>query len=149
MRTSRQVAVYCVLPENGKNFYILLKRNKNRGGFWQPITGGEENFDNGDLLKTAIRETREELGIDIAESQIVEIPHSFKFIDQEGVEHTEKCFGTILPLEAKGQIRLSDEHTAILYGTDLDYLKSLLKFEDNRIGLEKFSQWMTNHLGNQ
>lgn len=144
MRTTNQVSIYCVFPENDRYFYILAKRNEKRGGFWQPLTGGEEDFDNGNLLKSVIRETKEELGIDITERQITEIPYSFKFTDKAGVEHTEYCFGVMLTPENKSKIYLSDEHMAIIYATEVEYLKSLLKFEENRIGLDKLDQLIVN-----
>lgn len=140
MRTTNQVSIYCVFFENGRYFYILVKRNKDRGGFWQPLTGGEEDFDKGDLLETVVRETREELGIVVAKEQIFKIPYSFKFIDRDGIERTEYCFGVIIPMGIKNGINLSDEHTAIIYASELEYLRSLLKFEENRIGLNEFSK---------
>ncbi|MEK7499944.1 MAG: NUDIX domain-containing protein, partial [Patescibacteria group bacterium] len=94
MRTTRQVAIYCVLRENNRDFYILVKRNEKRGGFWQPLTGGEEDFDN-DIYQTVIREINEELGIDVARENILDISHSFKFEDKDGVERTEQCFSKL------------------------------------------------------
>ena len=140
MRTTRQVAIYCIIKEGRKGFFVLLKRSNERGGFWQPVTGGEEDFDDGDLRKSAMREIQEELGINVTEEQIMEIPYSFRFTDQKGIEHEEQCFGIILEAESRDSIKLSDEHTSIIYSTDLDYLKSLLKFEENRIGLGKFNE---------
>ncbi len=142
MRLNNQVAIYCAFKEGRRFFYILVKRNEKRGGFWQPITGGEEDFDKGDLKKTVIREIKEELGIDISKKQIVKLPYSFKFVCKEGVERTENCFGVILSLKQKGQIRLSKEHVAIIYSADAEYLKSLLKFKENQIALEKFIKWV-------
>lgn len=138
MRTNNQVAIYCAFKEKGRLFYILLKRNKKRGGFWQPITGGEEDFDRGDLTKTVIREVKEEIGVDISRKQVVKIPYSFKFICKKGVERTENCFGVILSLKQKRHISLSKEHVAIIYSTETEYLKSLLKFRENQIALDKF-----------
>ncbi|MCD6500724.1 NUDIX domain-containing protein [bacterium] len=146
MRFPNQVSVYCLFCETGRNFYILAKRNKKRGGFWQPITGGEEDIDKGDLFQTVIRETKEELGIEITKKQIWKIPYSFQFIDKDGVQRTEYCFGVVLTSKQKEKIRLSKEHTAIIYGTDVEYLKSLLKFEENRIALDKFYQWAKTNL---
>lgn len=140
MRTTRQVAIYCMFREKGRNFYILVKRIDERGGFWQPLTGGEEDFDGGNLHNTVIRETKEELGIDIMEKEIVEIPYSFTFTDKKNVQHTEQCFGIVFSSETKEKIKLSEEHNAIIYAENIDYLKSLLKFQENRIGLEKFSE---------
>jgi len=144
MRIDNQVAIYCAFKERGRFFYILVKRNKKRGGFWQPVTGGEEDFDRGDLTKTVIREIKEELGINITRRQIIKLPYSFKFICKEGVERTENCFGVILSLKQKVRIRLSEEHTAIIYSTDTEYLKSLLKFKENQIALGKFIKTIRN-----
>jgi 8-oxo-dGTP pyrophosphatase MutT (NUDIX family) len=138
MRKNSQVAIYCAFKEKNSFFYVLLKRNKERGGFWQAITGGEEDFDKENLTKTAIRELKEELGINISKEQIIKIPYSFKFKCKEGVERTENCFGVILSLEQKNSIRLSEEHNAIIYSTDTEHLISLLKFKENKIALESF-----------
>ena len=121
MRTTNQVSIYCMFLENRRKFYILVKRNKKRGGFWQPLTGGEEDYDKGNLLKTVIRELKEELGINIDKKQISKIPYSFKFIDKDKIQRTEQCFGVILSPEQKQKIRLSDEHKAIIYSTDIEY----------------------------
>lgn len=148
MRKNNQVAVYCAYKEKGRFFYILVKRNKKRGSFWQPITGGEEDFDKGGLIKTVIREIKEELGINISRKQIVKLPYSFKFVCKEGIERTENCFGVILSLKQKKEIYLSEEHTAIIYSSDPGYLKSLLKFKENKIALGKFVKWIKNHYEN-
>jgi len=142
MRLSNQVAIYCAFKEGGRFFYILVKRNKKKGAFWQPITGGEENSDKGDLIRTMIREVKEEIGIDISRKQIVKLPYSFKFICKEGVERTENCFGVLLSLKQKKHISLSEEHTAIIYSSEPKYLKSLLKFQENQIALDKFVKWI-------
>ena len=143
MRTTRQVAIYCVLRENNRDFYILVKRNEKRGGFWQPLTGGEEDFDN-DIYQTVIREINEELSIDVARENILDISHSFKFEDKDGVERTEQCFGVVFSKNLKGRLRLSEEHTAIIWATDTDYLKSIMKYEENRTGLEKFKKLLSS-----
>lgn len=151
MRLTNQVAIYCTFKEGGRFFYILVKRNKKKGEFWQSITGGEEDFDKGDLIKTVIREVKEELKIVISKKQIVKLPYSFKFVCKEGVERTENCFGVILSLKQKKNISLSKEHTAIIYSNDPEYLKSFLKFKENQIALDKFVKWVKNskkHYGN-
>lgn len=138
MRLKNQVAVYCAFKEKGRFLYIFVKRNKKRGGFWQPITGGEEDFDKKDLINTVVREVKEELGIDILKKQIFKINYSFKFFCKEKVERNENCFGVFFTLSQKRKIRLSKEHDAILYSTDTEYLQSLLKFEENKIAFAKF-----------
>lgn len=142
MRKNNQVSVYCAFKEGEDTFYILVKRNKKRGGFWQSITGGEEDFDKNDLIKTVIREVKEEIGINILRKQVVRLPYSFKFIDKEGIEKKEYCFGILLSPKQKKNIRLSDEHTAIIYSKEPEYLESLLKFDQNKMALKKFVVWV-------
>lgn len=144
MRTKNQVAIYCMFQENDRNFYILARRNPERGNFWQPFTGGEEDFDNHDLHKTVIRELKEELGINIVEKDIINIDNNFSFTDKEGVLRTETCFGVILKMEIKNLINLSYEHDSLIFSTDVGYLKSLMKYEQNRAGLEKFKEIIKN-----
>lgn len=145
MRTNNQVAIYCTFKEKGRLFYILVKRNEKRGGFWQPVTGGEEDFDNGDLIKTAIREIKEELNITVTKNKIVKLNYSFEFTDKQDVKRFENCFGVILSPQQKKDIRLSEEHTAILYSADTDYLKSLIRFKENQIGLDKLIEYVKNY----
>jgi len=93
MRKNIQVSIYCAFKEKGDIFYILAKRNKKRGGFWQPITGGEEDFDGNNLTNAVIREIKEELGINIPKNQIIKLPYSFQFIDKEGVKKLNTVLG--------------------------------------------------------
>jgi len=140
MRTTNQVAIYCAFKKNNRNFYILAKRIPERGGFWQAFTGGEEDFDNGDLRKTVMRELKEEIGVNISEKDIINIDNNFSFTDKNGILSNETCFGVILKPEIKSKIVLSSEHDSIIYSTDIEYLKSLMKYEENKLGLEKFSK---------
>ncbi len=100
-----------------------------------------EDFDGNNLINTVTREVKEELGINVLEEQITKILYSFKFIDKEDVEKKEYCFGIILSLEQKKNIKLSEEHDAVIYSKNSEYLKSMLKFEENKIGLGKFIKW--------
>ena len=144
MRTTQQVAIYCAFREGGRIFYILLKRTPERGGFWQPVTGGKEDFD-GHSFRAVIREVKEELGVDIRREDIFEIPHSFSFVDKEGTERQEQCFGVLLKPEQKNQICLSSEHDSIICSTDAEYLGPLMTHEGNRIGFNKFIQLLSNN----
>ena len=140
MRTTRQVAIYCAINENNRLFYILAKRSGDRGGFWQPFTGGEEDFDNGDLFSTVIRELKEEIGLEIDKGSILDINYGFTFTDKEGINRSETCFGVTIKPEDKKDLKLSYEHSALIFCSEPEYLKSLMKFEENKIGLEKFHQ---------
>ena len=59
--------------------FLLLKRTAERGGFWQPVTGGVEDTDEG-LSAACFRELEEEAGIkkeDIC--RVIENVHEFDF----------------------------------------------------------------------
>lgn len=60
MRIPIQVLVYPVRKNNGGREYLMLKRVKNRGGFWQGVTGAPENDETN--LEGAKRELFEETG---------------------------------------------------------------------------------------
>lgn len=144
LRTTRQVSIYCMFREGNRNFYVLARRSPERGGFWQPFTGGEEDYDGGNLIHSVIREIHEEFGIKINKNDVVNIGYTFSYRDTSGIERSETCFGVIIKPRAKQQMRLSLEHTSVVYSDDIDYLKSLLKFEENRTGLEEFYKLTKN-----
>jgi len=60
MRIPIQVLVYPVRKLNENWEYLMLKRIKNRGGFWQGVTGAPENEET--LSEAAKRELYEETG---------------------------------------------------------------------------------------
>jgi len=60
MRIPIQVLVYPVRKTNEGWEYLMLKRVKNRGGFWQGVTGAPENDET--LSEAAKRELYEETG---------------------------------------------------------------------------------------
>ena len=60
MRIPIQVLIYPVRKNNEDWEYLMLKRVKNRGGFWQGVTGAPENDET--LSEGAKRELYEETG---------------------------------------------------------------------------------------
>ena len=60
MRIPIQVLVYPVKKHNDDWEYLMLKRVKNRGGFWQGVTGAPEGDET--LIEAANRELFEETG---------------------------------------------------------------------------------------
>ena len=71
----RCAAVACVLDENPNGPRVLLmKRAERAGDPWSghiSLPGGGYQVEDGDLLATAIRETREELGIDLVGARLL------------------------------------------------------------------------------
>ncbi|MBY8980971.1 MAG: NUDIX domain-containing protein [Candidatus Lokiarchaeota archaeon] len=60
MRIPIQVSIYPVRKTNREWKYLMLKRVKNRGGFWQGVTGAPENGETNS--EAARRELYEETG---------------------------------------------------------------------------------------
>ena len=62
--------------ESGKIFYLVLKRNPEKGGYWQPITGGVNEEET--PQKAITREVNEELSID-SPKRIIYTNYTFSF----------------------------------------------------------------------
>jgi dATP pyrophosphohydrolase len=84
---------------------VLLLERADRPGFWQSVTGSQDLGET--LLETAMRELREETGLDAAQHELAdwgkqnryEIYQSWRHRYAPGVTHnTEHVFGLMLPL---------------------------------------------------
>lgn len=69
----------------------MLRRNADRGGFWQPVTGapltGESDLD------AAIREVREETGLDVSETIFpLDVRYRYR-LDPVRTTHWEQLYG--------------------------------------------------------
>jgi dATP pyrophosphohydrolase len=94
---SVQVVIYaCGLDQH---LYLLLKRVASHGGFWQSVTGSLEEGET--HRQAAVREVREETGIDVNEGDLIElgVVNTFEIAPQwrekyaPGVTHNEEvCF---------------------------------------------------------
>jgi len=105
----RCIMVFLYQWDNGEPKYLLLKRNMELGGYWQPVTGFIEERETN--REAALRELEEETGIAVYER--VTDPKHFFFIDMHGVQ----CSMSVLAVEVANSpdIRLSFEHTEHLW----------------------------------
>jgi dATP pyrophosphohydrolase len=87
-----QVWVYFRHPKTLVYSFLILKTRPDRGGFWQPITGGVEKQE--DLLQAGLREAQEETGLQF-QNALEPIAHQFEF-ESRGHQITE--YGFALPL---------------------------------------------------
>lgn len=130
-----QVIVFKIV--DGKPLFLLLKRQPERGGFWQAITGGIEESE--DFLSAAKRELTEETGI----TQVIkwfENVHFFEFEFNGGYGWSkEYVFGAQVTDEIK--VMLSNEHSQMQW-CDLEEALDLLKYESNREGFRKLSKML-------
>lgn len=109
------VLIYTVTKEGGLR--VLLIERADRAGFWQSVTGSVEAED-ANLMATAMREVKEETGLDAAHyvltdwqaSNVYEIYEHWRYRYAPGVtENREHLFGLELPTELP--VTLSpDEH---------------------------------------
>jgi dATP pyrophosphohydrolase len=83
---------------------VLLLERADRPGFWQSVTGSQDPGET--LLETAMRELREETGLDAAQHELTdwgkqnryEIYQSWRHRYAPGITHnTEHVFGLMLP----------------------------------------------------
>jgi dATP pyrophosphohydrolase len=84
--------------------FLLLRRVASHGGFWQSVTGSLEEMET--HLDAAIREVREETGIDTRPEDLIELQvvNTFEIAPQwrakyaPGVTHNEEvCFALKIP----------------------------------------------------
>lgn len=129
-----QVEVIVFKVIDGELQFLLLKRQPNRGGFWQPVTGGVEAGE--DLKEAALREMFEETAID-HHIKVYEDLHYFEFESNGGFGWMkEYVFGVQIASDAEAVI--SDEHSEMKWCT-LNQALELLKYESNKVGFKKLS----------
>jgi len=101
--------------------YLLLRRIAGHGGFWQSVTGSLEPGET--HRQAAVREVREETGIDAAEDELIELGviNTFEIAPQwrgkyaPGVVRNEEvCFALKVDhCEVRGEVRVDwREHDA-------------------------------------
>ncbi len=122
--------VFLYYWEDTQPKYLLLKRNRKLGGYWQPVTGFIEAPETN--RQAALRELAEETSVEEYERLLD--PRHFFFFDMNGLQ----CAVSVLAVEAaaRPQIRLSFEHTEYLW---LNYheAREKLYWENNRETLDK------------
>lgn len=122
------VIIYQVI--DNEPLFLLLKRTKIRGGFWQGVSGG---VNDGETNKeAAVRELWEETGIKKFIKIIGDV-YYFEFragdnLGRENVFGVEVQKGTI--------IKKSDEHSKYCWCSFEEALK-LLKYDSNKIAFSK------------
>lgn len=70
----------------------MLRRNPDRGGFWQPVTGAPLARESD--LDAAIREVREETGLDVSETIFpLDVRYRYR-LDPVRTMHWERLYGS-------------------------------------------------------
>lgn len=131
-RTPNQVeAIVYSIRGNSEPSFLMLKRNPDKGGFWQPVTGNVE--ENESFESAAIREVEEELGVKNI-LQFVDTGYSYEFTDNN-IDQFERVFG--VQVSPNQVIRLSPEHTEFKWVSKDEALNVYLKYPGNKKGLRQ------------
>ncbi|MDP1706533.1 MAG: NUDIX pyrophosphatase [bacterium] len=138
MKTNNQVEVIIFKDFGLEGFlFLMLKRNSQKGGFWQPVTGNVEIGES--FEEAALREVREELGIKKL-SRLFDTGYSFEFFD-DGRTQKECVFGGLVSNDQP--IVLSPEHTEFQWVTFEQAIGEFLKYPGNKDGLRKLNELLS------
>lgn len=114
--------------------FLLLKRNKEHGSIWAPVTGKVEKGES--ILDAAKREVKEETGIsDIG--RIIDPEYSFTFKDKKG-DFKEHVFGFEVSPQVE-EIKLSGEHQNYSW-INFETALELLYWDSNKEPLKLLQQ---------
>lgn len=134
IKTNNQVEVILFKKKNNTTLFLVLKRNPQKGGFWQPITGNVKPHES--FVQAALREMEEETSIK-EYLKFVDTGYSFDFFDDNRNQH-EKIFG--IHVSGVSKVVLSSEHTEFQWVSKEDALNRYLKYPGNKEGLRKLCE---------
>jgi dihydroneopterin triphosphate diphosphatase len=126
----RSVQVVIYAGELDQRLYLLLRRIASHGSFWQSVTGSLEE---GETHKqTAVREVREETGINAREEDLIElgVVNTFEIAPQwrekyaPGITHNEEvCFALkVQPVGVRVDLTEHDAYSWEPYERAIDML---------------------------
>ncbi len=131
-----------VLLRTPHGMYLLLKRTREEGGFWQPVTGFVEPGES--PSQTALREVREETGVDLRRegagdlSPLVPLPYVHTFalsLAESSTPLFVREYSFVALLRTIPPIRLNPtEHEAFQF-VDITRALSLVPWKGNRRAL--------------
>lgn len=131
-----QVEIIIFKVVHDKILFLLLKRNQQKGGFWQPVTGGVEGEES--LSQAVSRELQEETGI-TQYLRIIKDVYYFEFNTNECGILKEHVFG--IEITPDINIEISPEHTESRW-CSLGEALELLKYDSNKIAFEKLYSFL-------
>jgi dihydroneopterin triphosphate diphosphatase len=130
-----QVDIIIYVINNGIVKYLLFKRQPERGGFWQPVTGGVEEGET--ILYAARREVMEESGY-IKVKNMYDLNYTFTFNVKEKII-TEHVFAfEVVHTDVKFSTR---EHSEIKW-VSFDEAMIYLKWDTNKEALTKIHNYL-------
>ena len=149
MREPVQVLVYPYKIINKQPQYLLLKRIKSRGEFWQGVTGAINKEET--LQAAALRELFEETGlncaslIDIDAKYFIQVDEKWKYLYADDVNNIEEnVFAAYLDGE-KDPVLDPREHTDWIW-CNFDEAIGLLKYKENIEALTQVKSYLSSNL---
>lgn len=118
---------------SGRYEVLLLKRNEQRGGFWNVVNGTFEIDES--ILESRKRELFEETGIQATQPWSDEL-HRFTF-PYKGYDIVVLVYS--VEVAADQQVVLNDEHTEYRWVTIEEALQ-MLKYDDDKKGVRVFQE---------
>jgi dATP pyrophosphohydrolase len=126
--------------------FLLLRRVASHGSFWQSVTGSLEEMET--HVDAAIREVREETGIDARPEDLIELQlvNTFEIAPQwrakyaPGVTHNEEvCFA--LKIKKRDVVIDPLEHDAWMW-VDREKAQTMLYWESSKRGLARLVEML-------
>src|SRR5256885_15876466 len=144
----RSVQVVIFAEGAGEREYLLLRRVRSHGGFWQSVTGSLEEGET--HREAAVREVEEETGIlhredeliDLGVINLFEIAPEWRVKYAPGVTHNEEgCFALkVDKCEVRIDPREHDEHTWATYEEAVE----MLYWESNKRAFAALARRLEN-----
>ena len=127
-RRSVEVVIH-TMSDDGPIF-LVLRRIRSKGGFWQPVTGTVED---GEALKeAALREVAEETGIKASPKALVDMGYDFVFY-HSGNKWRERLFALKVP---SVEVTIGPEHDDVKWLGYLD-ARVMMPWLENRRALDR------------
>ena len=137
MRLPIQIEAILFNRTDGKIQYLLLKRILEKGGFWQPVTGGLEEGET--KIEALKREIREETGIKNI-IKIIENVHYFEFLYPHLVK--EYAFGVEVSSDERVVLD-GKEHSEFKWCSFQEALR-LVEWKGNKDALKKLDRILSH-----
>ena len=147
---SKSIQMHIAAFDNSENEYkyLIIQRAETKFPYpnvWQVITGTIE--ENEKAIDTAIRETNEEIGIQLDKNQIWTLPFVAEFFDPyKDIVQFSPAFAAIIDLNEV--IKLSDEHQDYKWVDYYELLNQLI-IPSHCQGTEIFKKYIINNLQNK
>ncbi len=134
MKRKVQIVILSQNQETNHLEALVFKTNKERGSFWQNVTGSVEDGES--FSEAAIRELIEETSIKASnlEKQVFDLDSEFFFLDRKQRRAQEKVYYYFGP---RWDISICEEHIDFKWLVASEIPRDLYKYESNYQALLK------------